>query len=259
MAERSDYYQVLGLDDDAPAEAIKRAYRARARACHPDRHPGDPAAAERFKSVTEAYEVLSNPTLRQQYDLLRRYPLNAFGHLPTAAAFGTAHRTDSRTDLRLRLSFEQALRGGKATVQLPDGRTACIRVPPGTRHGATVQLNGKSADGASVSALHVTFQVAPSDRFRREGDDLCLVETISALEAVLGTTRELKDAYGRGVSLDVPPGTQPGARLRVPGHGVATPHHTGDLVVEITIAVPRGLSDEQRQRLREAAEETGLL
>jgi DnaJ-class molecular chaperone len=258
MAARSDYYQILGLDEDAPVEAIKRAYRARARACHPDRHPDDPAAAERFKGVTEAYEVLSNPTLRQQYDLLRRHPLNAFGHLPTAATFGTAQRASSRTNLRLRLSFGQALRGGKATVQLPNGRTTCIRVPPGTRDGATVQLKGRSPDGSDTSTLHVTFHVAPSERFRREGNDLCLLETVSALEAVLGTTRELKDAYGREVTLDVPPGTQPGARLRVPGHGVATPHHTGDLVVEITIAVPR-LSDEQRERIRAAAEKAGLL
>jgi DnaJ-class molecular chaperone len=258
MAERTDYYQILGLDEDAPAEAIKRAYRARARACHPDRHPDDAAAAERFKGVTEAYEVLSDPALRQQYDLLRRYPFNTFGCFPAASAFGAAQRTSSRTDLRLRLSFEQALHGGKATVQLPDGRTAHIRVPQGVRSGTTMRLKGRPDAASPAVALHVTFHVAPSDRFRREGDDLCLIETISALEAVLGTSRELRDAYGREVSLEVPPGTQPGARLRVPGHGVATPHHTGDLVVEITMAVPR-LSDEQRDRIRAAAEEAGLL
>ena len=258
MTERYDYYQILGLDESAGAEAIKRAYRARARACHPDRHPDDPAAAEQFKGVTEAYEVLSNPTLRQQYDLLRRHPLNTFGRFPTASAFGPPPRTQIRTDLRIRLSFEQALRGGKATVQLPDGRTAHITVPQGVRDGATVRLKGKPSNEPAAE-LYVTFHVAPSQRFRREGDHLHVVETISALDAVLGTTRTLTDAYGREAALDVPPGTQPGARLRLRGHGVATRQRSGDLIVEIAVEVPRGLTEEQRARLRAAVEEAGLL
>ena len=257
MTERTDYYQILGLDDDAPAEAVKRAYRSRVRACHPDRHPDDPAAAERFKGVTEAYEVLSDPARRQQYDLLRRPPFDTFGRFPVASAFSHPATQQPPVALRIRLSFEQALRGGKATVQLPDGRTAHIPVPKGTRDGTTARLRGRPDDGAAP--LHVTFRVAPSERFRRDGDDLRIVETISVFDALLGTSLTITDAYDRDVPLNVPPGTQPGERLRIPGHGVETSQRTGDLVVEIAVAVPRDLSDEQRERLRAAAEETGLL
>jgi DnaJ-class molecular chaperone len=255
MTERTDYYQLLGLDENAPAEAIKQAYRSSVRACHPDRRPDDPAAAEQFKVVTEAYEVLSDPARRQQYDLLRRPPFDAFGQFPIASAFSDPPKPP--VTLRLRLSFEQALRGGKATVQLPAGRTAHIPVPKGIRDGATARLKGKPKAGAAP--LHVTFRVAPSDRFRRNGDDLHVIETISVFDALFGATRTVTDAYGRDVSLDIPAGTQPGDRIRIAGHGVATVQRTGDLVIEIAVSVPRDLSDEQRARLRAAAEDAGLL
>ena len=256
MTERTDYYQLLGLSEDAPAEAIKQAYRSSVRACHPDRRPDDPAAAERFKGVTEAYEVLSDPARRQQYDLLRRPPFDTFGQFPIASAFSDPPKHPP-VALRIRLSFEQALRGGKATVQLPDGRTAHIPVPKGIRDGATARLKGKTHNGAAP--LHVSFRVAPGKRFRRDGDDLHIVETISVFSALLGTTRTVTDAYGRDVPVDIPPGTQPGDQFRISGHGVETLQHTGDLVVEVAVTVPRDLSDEQRERLRAAADDAGLL
>lgn len=256
MTERTDYYQLLGLDENAPAEAIKQAYRSSVRTCHPDRRPNDPAAAEQFKGVTEAYEVLSDPARRQQYDLLRRPPLDAFGRFPVASAFRPAPKQQP-VSLRIRLSFEQALRGGKATVQLPDGRTAHIPVPKGIRDGATARLKGKPKHDAAP--LRITFRVAPSERFRRDGDDLHIVETISVFDALLGMTRTVTDAYGRDVPLDVPAGTQPGDQIRIADRGVETLQRTGDLVVEIAVNVPRDLSDEQYAQLRAAAEDAGLL
>jgi curved DNA-binding protein CbpA len=63
-----DYYTVLGIDRDASAVEIGRAYKRAARATHPDVHPDEPAAAERFSTVTIAYETLGNPTRRAAYD-----------------------------------------------------------------------------------------------------------------------------------------------------------------------------------------------
>ncbi len=67
MAKR-DYYQVLGVDKKAPAEEIKKAYRKLAKECHPDLHPNDKTAEERFKELNEANEVLSDPDKRARYD-----------------------------------------------------------------------------------------------------------------------------------------------------------------------------------------------
>ena len=66
----SDHYKTLGVARNASADEIKKAYRKLVRETHPDKHPDDPAAEERFKQIAQAYEILSDPEKRQQYDLL---------------------------------------------------------------------------------------------------------------------------------------------------------------------------------------------
>ena len=105
----------------------------------------------------------------------------------------------------------------------------------------------------------MTFRVEPDTRFRREGDDLHVVETISALEAMLGATRSMASVYGQVVRLPIPPGSQPGDRLRLRGQGVETADGRGDLYVELQVEVPRDLTEEQRSELAEAARRCGLL
>ena len=68
MAAETDYYAVLGIERTASAEDVRAAYRRAARASHPDLHPGDQTAAERFKLVQLAYDVLGDPARRAQYD-----------------------------------------------------------------------------------------------------------------------------------------------------------------------------------------------
>src|ERR1700704_4916250 len=68
MATRPDYYKALGVDKKASADEIKKAYRKLARRYHPDRNPGDKAAEERFKEISQAHDVLGDPEKRKQYD-----------------------------------------------------------------------------------------------------------------------------------------------------------------------------------------------
>ena len=68
MGQITDFYQVMGVDRSADGTAIKKAYRQLVKECHPDTHPGDRQAEERFKQIAEAYAVLSDEEKRRQYD-----------------------------------------------------------------------------------------------------------------------------------------------------------------------------------------------
>ena len=317
-----DYYATLGVDEDASAKEIKKAYRALAQEYHPDRNAGDTAAEERFKEVQEAYDTLGDTTKRTAYDRARRdpfggrfegNPFEGFAGGPGGegryyrAPDGTYVRVDTTgagpggmggdrddfvfggggglgsifdqffggngggepsyrggrdVEATLRLAFDEALAGGPREFQTPSGETVRVTVPRGVRDGFKIKLagRGEAAPGGRGEAgdLFVTFQVMPSARFRRDGDDLTTTVTITAIEALLGTTREVETASGKTVRLTIKPGTQPGARLRVRGQGVASDRGTGDLYVEVDVTGPT-LSESAAEGLRAWAEGEGLV
>ncbi|MEP0548061.1 MAG: J domain-containing protein [Rhodothermales bacterium] len=162
-------------------------------------------------------------------------------------------------ETRLSISFDEALNGGKTEVSLPDGEKVRITIPKGVEDGRKVRLRGRGQPGPTGQRgdLYLTFEVKPSPRFRREGNDLTTTETINVAEAMLGTTRAITTAYGSTVKVTIPPGTQPGERLRLRGQGVKSDDGAGALYVEIAVTVPSSLSDEAR--LRAWAEAEGLL
>lgn len=304
MPQTSDYYQTLGVGEEATADEIKRAYRRLVRQHHPDKNPGNAESEEQFKAVQEAYEVLSDPQKRKEYDRARRNPFgprpgpygpgdgvsfeftgtgadafsDLFGRGAGAEGFdvsdafselfggGAARRPARGRDVEalVELTFEQALQGGETEVRLPGGETGRLMIPRGARSGLKLKLKGRgrASSPSERGDLYVTFRVPPTDatgRFRREGNDLHLTEAISAMEAILGTTRAITNAYGRTIRAQIRPGTQPNERLRLRGQGVQTERHTGDLYVEVLVSVPRHLTDEQRASLERCARDLGIL
>ena len=309
MPKTKSHYKVLGVSDKASAEDIKKAYRNLAREHHPDRNPDKPGAEERFKEIQEAYDVLSDPQKRQEYDLYRKNPYikfetsagnryykspdgsyvryerqrqrrpedfdpddsqtgfgsffkTIFGAGPEGTSPGAGRSTRNSLDIetRLQLSFTQALKGGKTEVTLPHGEIVRIEIPKGVQSGFKIRLKGKGhVGGVATGDLYVTFEVDPHPYFKRKKNDLHISCTINALEAILGVTRSVTNAYGKRIKLTIPPGTQNGSKLRLKGQGVQTPKGDGDLYVRIDVSIPEKLTEEQRRILEDAAKKARLI
>jgi len=309
MPQTKDYYDILGVDEDAGQSEIKKAYRSLARKHHPDRNPDDDRAEERFKEIQEAYSVLSDEEQRRQYDQRRKFG-RGFGanggFRPGQTGQGGREVRFERGNLddmfggggglgdvfesffsgqqrsrpqdpfqqqrrqqaargqdietSLRLSFDEALQGGRRQVRLPNGETVRLKVPKGVRDGYKVRLRGRGQAGPRGQAgdLYVTFRVGDHPRFRRKGDDIYLTERVSAFDAILGCTRRIPTPYGQKIKLNIPAGTQPGEKLRLKGQGVQMEEGNGDLYVEIDVHIPENLTDAQREALRTTADEAGL-
>ncbi len=168
-------------------------------------------------------------------------------------------RLDAETTLRI--SFDRALRGGRTAITLPSGERIRIHIPKGVRQGFRIRLKGRGrkGPGGRRGDLYVAFLIEPHPDLKRDGDDLLLRVRINAVEAMLGTAREVTNAYGKKIKVSIPAGTQPGDRLRLSGQGVETEARTGDMYVEVDVEVPSKLTKEQRARLEQAAKDAGLL
>ncbi len=178
---------------------------------------------------------------------------------PSRRGRGRSTRLDSETTLRI--SFSRALKGGRTEVTLPSGERVRINIPKGVRQGFKIRLKGRgrSGPGGSRGDLYVVFLIEPHPELRRDGDDLLARVRINALEAMLGTAREVTNAYGKKIKVTIPPGTQPHDRLRLSGQGVETESGTGDMYVEVQVEIPEKLTKEQREKLEKAARDAGLL
>jgi curved DNA-binding protein len=121
-----------------------------------------------------------------------------------------------------------------------------VKVPQGIEDGQTIRLKGQGAEspGRGPSGdLLLEIRVREHPRYRREGDDLIVVESITFAQAYKGTSLPVETPWGK-VVMTVPAGTQGGQRLRVKGHGIRRKGSSGDLLVDITVRIPTNRSEE---------------
>jgi molecular chaperone DnaJ len=133
-----------------------------------------------------------------------------------------------------------------------------VRIKAGTRDGQRIRLAGKGnagSHGGAAGDLYVIIRIDPHPVFRREGDDIYITVPVSATEAALGAKVEVPTIDGRAL-LKIPPGTQPGQKLRLREKGVPSATHEGsrgDEIVEITVSVPMPRDERTKELLRELA------
>jgi curved DNA-binding protein len=279
-----DFYEVLGVERGASADEIRRAYRKLARTHHPDisREPG---AEERFKEVSEAYDVLSDPDKRERYDRFGAAwrqagasngepDLGGFdggdidlGDLFETFLGGAGRRAGFRVapgadhEALLELSLEEAARGGRRSLALGDGRSYQVDIPAGVREGQRIRLAGQGGQGAGGGApgdLFLRVQVKPHPRFRLEGRDLHVDLPVTPWEAALGAEADVPTLEG-SARVRVPAGSSSGRRLRLRGQGFPGPRGGhGDLYATVRIMVPKHLSDRERELFEQLGAESSF-
>mgnify|MGYP002797250086 CR=1 FL=1 len=256
MADKRDYYEVLGVSKDASADDIKKAYRKLTKENHPDLHPGDKACEERFKEGNEAYEVLSDPEKRKKYDQFGHAafdPNAGFGGGAGGPGAGSAYERYGADDYeqpqpengedrnsKIRLTFRQAVKG--ATVSLSaDGKKFKTHIPAGVHDGQKIRLTGKGKpgrNGGKNGDLYLHITVAEDPKFTLRGRDIIMPLPITVSQAVNGAKVTAKDIDGNEITFKVPAGSSSGAEVRIAGKGVVNPHENGDLVGRVEIRVP---------------------
>ena len=283
-----NYYDVLGLPRNASGKDVRDAYRKLARRLHPDVNPEDQAAAERFKRVNEAYEVLADEKSRKDYDQfadnwrhadeLRRagvghgsrahgYSDFSFGGYRGQSGsifdlfgggFGRTRQTRSTPsgprviETTAEISLQEAYRGTTRRLKLGGGVESRgeydVDIPAGIRDGVKIRIKPQP----DVELL-IIVKVRQDPRFERRGDNLRVKVPVPLLDAVLGGEVEVPTMSGE-VALTIPPGTQNGTALRIRGKGMPRSESGdsfGDIVAVVDVRLPEELSTEEQELFME--------
>ena len=238
MSKR-DYYEVLGVNKSTPKEDLKKAYRKLAMKYHPDRNPDDEAASEKFKELSEAYEILSDDQKRQAYDQFGHDGVNpSFSNAQGAAegfsdifgdifsdifggssrAGGSRSRRGADLSYSVEVSLEDAVKGTSINLDIPSSERCS-----GDWHQCS------HCNGTGVVRMQQGFfsmqQTCPHCRGEGEiHDPNC---------SICGGAGFIKK--NKTLSVKIPEGVDTGDRIRLSGEGDAGKHGNGDLYIQVDV------------------------
>ena len=268
-----DYYAILGVDKKADGATIKKKYRQLARELHPDKTKGDRKLEDRFKEVSEAYDILSDDKKRAEYDQAREmFKSGAFkqganqfsgdfsdlfngGGDIFSQIFGGRRGPRKGTDVQasITLSFRDSIFGKE--VDLKPNLT--VRIPAGISDGGKVRVKGRGEPGeAGPGDLYVVVNVVPHPVFTRKGENIHLTVPVTFSEAALGADIPVPTLEGDEVKVRIAPGTPNGKTFRVKGRGVKKGINAGDLMVSIEVQVPQRVDGNAKKALEDFAAAT---
>jgi molecular chaperone DnaJ len=283
-----DFYAILGVDKKAGADEIKKKYRSLARELHPDKTKGDDALEEKFKAVSEAYDILSDPKKRAEYDEARALferggfrgpmggqgqggdfsdlfgggsPNDIFANLFGGGGVRRGPRKGQDLQTESTITFKEAVFGTTLELKLStDGgkpQTITARVPAGVNDGAKIRVKGKGAPGeAGPGDLFILLHVKQHPVFSRKAENILLTLPVTFVEATLGADIKVPTLDGEEVTVRIAPGTPNGRTLRVKGRGIKKGSITGDLLATIDVQVPQKIEGEASEALKKFAEVT---
>jgi molecular chaperone DnaJ len=261
-----DYYQQLGVTSSASDEEIKKAYRSLAKKYHPDANPDNPRAGERFKDISEAYTVLSDPDSRRKYDQLRKFGgLGGFqpgtGPMPGSgpeagrnfrfedlggigdifsSIFDFGKRTTEErqkgpvrghdVEYLIEIPFRKAVRGGKVTINVSLSEECATCDGTGAAPGAGSDTCAECQGRGTVTFGQGTFSVP-------RPCPACMGRGQIPRRACNACGGRGEVSSRRRIAVTVPAGVDDGSRLRIPGQGERGPGggRPGDLLVKFKV------------------------
>ncbi len=262
-------YKTLGVSKSATQSDIKKAFRKLMKELHPDLNPGDAAKETRFKKVSAANDILSDPDKRALYDRgeidengaeVAQNPFGGgfqgqpgggqgygdmgdiFSQMFGGGQRGGFQHAAKGPDRRysMTVSFTEAALGADKQIHLADGSAVNVRIPKAIESGQTIRLKGKGhagQNGGPAGDALIEIKVAPHPVFTRDGLDIEVTLPITLYEATLGGKVEVPTLHG-AVGLKVPAGTNSGKVLRLKGRGVEKGRMKGDQLVRLQIHLP---------------------
>ncbi|RWW26562.1 hypothetical protein GW17_00009046 [Ensete ventricosum] len=291
-----DYYNILKVNRSATDEDLKKSYRRLAIRWHPDKNPSNKEEAEaKFKQISEAYEVLSDPRRRAVYDQhgeegLKGVPrdaedifteifgsTNPFGFESmnrgkparfqadgSGSAAAQPWKPPPAVERKLACSLEELYHGTAKKMKIsrnvmqPNGRRVAetevltVEVKPGWKRGTKITFPNKGSDRLPADIVFV-IEEKPHDVYRRDGNDLVVHHKISLVDALTGTTINLRTLDGRDLVIEMTDVVKPSYELVIQSEGMPVarePGKKGNLVIKFDVKFPSRLAPEQRAAIR---------
>jgi len=285
-------YETLGVSEKATSDEIKKAYRRLARKYHPDINK-DPGAEDKFKEINAAYEILSDEKKRAQYDRhgdamfggqnfhdfasssgmgnLDEILKNIFGgggfsgfssrsgfsgFRQTGGFSGFEDEEDLDSRAKVTIPFDVAVKGGEHSINF-NGENIKIKIPNGINDGEKLRIKGKGSGGRGD--LILTVNIASSDEYERDGDDLYKDVLIPLKTMMFGGKIDVKTPK-KDVTIKIAENSKSGQKIRLKGYGVQNRKSGifGDLYLRARVSLPDvnaldgELAELMKQKLPEA-------
>jgi len=264
----NDPYQILGVEKTATADEVKKAYRQLAKVHHPDTAKGN---EEKFKEIVSAYETLSDPNKKAQYDQMQNNPFGGgfggdfsesmFEDLLKNQNFSGAfnqrygYNTQGRnTQGILQITLVDAYYGVTRDIGI-GMKTVKVNIPAGIRSGQKLKLKGLGQRGQTEDLngdLIMTIEVINDNNFFIDNQGLHTINNISLYDAILGGKSTLS-CFNKTITFTIPPGTAHGKVLRVKGKGFPIYKQEGkftDLLISIMVDIPTDLDLEDKAMIQ---------
>ncbi|XP_061343003.1 protein psi1-like isoform X3 [Gastrolobium bilobum] len=271
-----DYYKILQVDRSVKDDDLKKAYRKLAMKWHPDKNPNNKKEAEaKFKQISEAYDVLSDPQKRAVYDQYGEEGLNGQVPPPDAGGFPgssdggpTTFRFNPRSadDIFSEIFGYSSPFGGMGDMGGRVGASGfrrpttveeilTIEIKPGWKKGTKITFPEKGNEQRGVIPADLVFVIdeKPHSVFKRDGNDLVVTQKISLVEALTGYTAQLTTLDGRNLTIPINSVVSPTYEEVVKGEGMPIPKEPskkGNLRIKFNIKFPSRLTSEQKSGIK---------